>query len=93
MSEIEETPGTAVESVTTDTPHPADESSAPGPYEDLDPERPPVSTTKPDVPIAQALVAGAGEGDINAGVPEEEQAAGRAVSEEEPKKTKSKSDG
>ena len=50
----------AVESVTETVPHPADASSAPGPYEDLDAERPPVSTSRPDVPIAQSLVAGAG---------------------------------
>ena len=50
----------SVESVTETVPHPADASSAPGPYEDLDVERPPVSTSRPDVPIAQRLVAGAG---------------------------------
>lgn len=47
--------------VTTEaTPHPADESSAPGPYEGLEVNRPPVSTNRPDVPIAESLVAGAG---------------------------------
>lgn len=50
----------AVDSVTETVPHPADASSSPGPYEDLSPERPPVSTTQSDVPIAQSLVAGAG---------------------------------
>lgn len=52
-------PGAAV-TVTTETPHPADESSAPGPYAGLNAERPPVSTTKPDVDVAQSLAAGAG---------------------------------
>lgn len=52
--------GVAVTSTTEATPHPADESSAPGPYEGLDVNRPPVSTNRPDVPIAQSLVAGAG---------------------------------
>lgn len=56
---IEVAPG-AVQSVTTVVPHPADASSAPGPYEDLDVNRPPVSTNRPDVPIAHSLVAGAG---------------------------------
>lgn len=50
----------AVESVTEETPHPADESSQPGPYDGLKLDRPPVSTNKPDVPIAQSLVSGAG---------------------------------
>ena len=52
--------GEAVESVTTTVPHEADASSAPGPYNDLDVNRPPVSTNRPDVPIAHSLVAGAG---------------------------------
>ena len=52
--------GQAVQSVTEETPHAADESSSPGPYTDLDVNRPPVSTNRPDVPIAQSLVAGAG---------------------------------
>lgn len=52
--------GTAVQSVTEEVPHEADASSAPGPYNDLDLNRPPVSTNKPDVPIAHSLVAGAG---------------------------------
>jgi len=56
---IEIAPG-AVTSVTTETPHPADESSAPGPYDDLDVNRPPVSTNDPETPIAHSLVAGAG---------------------------------
>lgn len=50
----------AVESVTTDVPHEADASSAPGPYDDLPINRPPVSTNDPETPIAQSLVAGAG---------------------------------
>lgn len=57
---IEEVETTAVVSTTTATPHPADESSAPGPYEGLKLNRPPVSTNRPDVPIAQSLVGGAG---------------------------------
>jgi hypothetical protein len=52
--------GQAVQSVTTETPHPADESSAPGPYDGLELNRPPVSTNRPDVPIAHSLVGGAG---------------------------------
>jgi hypothetical protein len=52
--------GQAVQSVTEETPHRADESSAPGPYNDLDVNRPPVSTNRPDVPIAHSLVGGAG---------------------------------
>jgi hypothetical protein len=46
--------------VTYETPHPADETSAPGPYEGLEADRPPVSTTDADTPIAQTLAAGAG---------------------------------
>ena len=72
-----------VVSVTDTVPHPADASSAPGPY-DMPIERPPVSTTKPDVPIAQSLVAGAGEGDQNTLDPESEQAAIRGGGEAEP---------
>jgi hypothetical protein len=52
--------GQAVQSVTEETPHAADADSAPGPYSDLSPDRPPVSTTKSTVPIAHSLVAGAG---------------------------------
>lgn len=55
--------GQAVVSVTSEVPHPADASSAPGPYEDLPIDRPPVSTSRPDQPIAQSLIAGAGAGD------------------------------
>jgi hypothetical protein len=90
MADIEETPGQAVDSVTTVTPSPADESSSPGPYAGLDPERPPVSTTRPDVPIAQSLVAGAGEGDVNVGEPEAVQAQARAVEPETKTKKASK---
>jgi len=57
---IEEHEVVAVVSTTEATPHAADESSQPGPYEGLDVNRPPVSTNRPDVPIAQSLVAGAG---------------------------------
>ena len=57
---IEEQETTAVVTTTEATPHPADESSQPGPYEGLEVDRPPVSTNRPDVPIAQSLVAGAG---------------------------------
>jgi len=57
--EMEINPG-AVQSVTTETPHEADESSAPGPYEGLEVNRPPVSTNDPEQPIAHSLVAGAG---------------------------------
>lgn len=53
-----------VESVTEEIPHPADASSAPGPYvvdgEPMPLNRPPVSTNRPNVPIAHSLVAGAG---------------------------------
>jgi hypothetical protein len=52
--------GQAVQSVTEVVPHEADASSSPGPYKDLDVNRPPVSTNRPDVPIAHSLVAGAG---------------------------------
>jgi hypothetical protein len=52
--------GQAVESTTEEVPHEADASSEPGPYEGLDVNRPPVSTNRPDVPIAASLVAGAG---------------------------------
>ena len=52
--------GQAVESVTEEVPHEADASSAAGPYEALEVNRPPVSTNRPDVPIAASLVAGAG---------------------------------
>jgi hypothetical protein len=52
--------GQAVATTTEETPHPADESSAPGPYDGLEVNRPPVSTNRPDVPIAESLVAGAG---------------------------------
>ena len=52
--------GQAVESVTEEVPHEADASSAAGPYEGLEVNRPPVSTNRPDVPIAASLVAGAG---------------------------------
>lgn len=53
-------PGQAVTSVTEVVPHPADASSAPGPYDGLELNRPPVSTNRPDVDIAHSLVAGAG---------------------------------
>lgn len=50
----------SVQSVTTETPHPADESSQPGPYDGLDVNRPPVSTNDPETPIAHSLLGGAG---------------------------------
>lgn len=50
----------AAPTVTHEVPHPADGTSAPGPYEGLSADRPPVSTTDPDTPIAQSLAAGAG---------------------------------
>jgi hypothetical protein len=53
-------PGYAVTSTTDVVPHAADGTSAPGPYRNLPVERPPVSTTKPNVPIAHSLTAGAG---------------------------------
>jgi len=52
--------GEAVLTKTEEVPHEADASSEPGPYEGLEVNRPPVSTNRPDVPIAQSLVAGAG---------------------------------
>lgn len=52
--------GQNVQSVTEVVPHEADASSAPGPYNDLDLNRPPVSTNRPDVDIAHSLIAGAG---------------------------------
>jgi hypothetical protein len=58
IEEVEQ--GVAVTSTTEATPHKADESSEPGPYDGLEVNRPPVSTNRPDVPIAQSLVAGAG---------------------------------
>jgi hypothetical protein len=60
IEEKDTTAPASVESTTEATPHAADESSAPGPYDGLDVNRPPVSTNRPDVPIAQSLVAGAG---------------------------------
>lgn len=57
--DVEIAPG-SVQSVTTETPHAADESSQPGPYDDLELNRPPVSTNDPEQPIAHSLVAGAG---------------------------------
>jgi len=53
-----------VQSTTKEMPSKADESSAPGPYRgDGAPklEDPPVRAAKPDTPVAQVLVAGAGE--------------------------------
>ena len=49
----------ALQSVTETVPHEADSTSAPNMLPD-DVNRPPVSTNKPDVPIAHSLVAGAG---------------------------------
>lgn len=55
-----ETVAAPVETVTESVPHEADASSAPGPYEGLEVNRPPVSTNDPQQPIADSLVAGAG---------------------------------
>lgn len=49
----------AVQSVTTDAPHPADQTSAPVELP-TDVNRPPVSTNDPETPIAHSLVGGAG---------------------------------
>jgi hypothetical protein len=64
--------GQAVESVTEETPHPADEDSSPGPYTDLEINRPPVSTNEPDTPIAHSLVGGAGAPSPQVTPPEEQ---------------------
>lgn len=50
----------AVQSTTTATPSPADETPVPNAV-NTENEQPPVRTSKPDTPIAQTLVAGAGE--------------------------------
>jgi len=55
-----EVEGAAVKGVTENVTHPADASSQPGPYEDLEVNRPGVSTNKAPGEIAQTLVAGAG---------------------------------
>jgi len=61
VADIEEPKeGQAVQSVTETVPHEADASSAPGPYDGLELNRPPVSTNDPETPIAHSLVAGAG---------------------------------
>jgi hypothetical protein len=49
-----------VQSTTTSTPSPADETSMPN-HLNTETEQPPVRTGKPDTAIAQTLVAGAGE--------------------------------
>jgi hypothetical protein len=51
--------GQAVQSVTEVVPDEADSTSAPNKLPE-DVNRPPVSTNKPDVPIAHSLIAGAG---------------------------------
>ena len=96
IDEADMSEGQNVQSVTEEVPHPADGDSAPGPYEGLSPDRPPVSTTDPQVPIAQSLVAGAGapaeEGQVTPH--EDSQAAQEAyekASEGEGKSAKSKS--
>jgi hypothetical protein len=77
----------AVESTTEATPHPADESSAPGPYEGLDVNRPPVSTNQATTPIAQSLVAGAGAPSPEpSGPPPEEQTPAPAEPEADEKR-------
>jgi len=57
---IQANPDSAALTVTHEVPHPADATSAPGPYDGLEADRPPVSTTDSDTPIAQSLAAGAG---------------------------------
>ena len=52
----------AVQSVTDTTPAAADEDSAPGPYDGLELDRPPVSSSQAPAELAQSLVAGAGAG-------------------------------
>lgn len=49
-----------VQSTTTATPSPADETSMPN-HLNTENEQPPVRSSRPDVPLAQTLVAGAGE--------------------------------
>lgn len=49
-----------VQSTTTATPSPADETSMPN-HLNTETEQPPVRTGKPDTPVAQTLTAGAGE--------------------------------
>lgn len=63
--------GTAVTSVTTNDSHPADADSSPGPYNDLPINRPGVSTNRPDMPIAQSLVTGAGAPSPSEDAPED----------------------
>ena len=65
-SEIQETElERKIVSTTETTPSKADETSEPGPYNPGQGgpklNQPPVRTNRPDVPIAQALAAGAGE--------------------------------
>lgn len=52
--------GASVQSTTKETPSPADETPAPNVL-NTENEQPPVRTSRPDTPIAQTLVAGAGE--------------------------------
>lgn len=75
---IDEQEVAAVVTTTESTPHPADETSAPGPYEGLYVNRPPVSTNRPDVAIAQSLVAGAGAPQPSEGVNPEDYVAPNA---------------
>lgn len=58
IEEIEAVPA-ATTSVTSATPAEADKSSTPGPH-DAQANQPPVRTNRPDVKVAQSLVAGAG---------------------------------
>lgn len=69
----------AVVSTTEEVPAKADESSYPGPN-DAEIDQPPVRTHRPDVPIAQTLVAGAGE--HQPPDPKEVDAQGRAIYDE-----------
>jgi hypothetical protein len=50
----------AVQSTTTVTPSPADETSMPN-HLNTETEQPPVRTARPDTPIAHSLMAGAGQ--------------------------------
>lgn len=82
-----EVEGVAVKSVTENVSHPADATSAPGPYEDLEVNRPGVSTNQAPAEIAQTLVAGAGapqppsEGDLP--LPEDQKSSSEPLTKEQ----------
>ena len=84
-----EVEGVAVKSVTENVTHPADASSQPGPYEDLEVNRPGVSTNQAPGEIAQSLVAGAGapqppsEGDLP--LPEDQKSSSEPLTVEQKK--------